>query len=115
MIKDYDRVNNYLVETVPDSQNKILNDEIDVEGLSLVSLRDILYTVGQIVTEYLDDQAYVFSMKCGWFKMRSVILAAQLDKRGIKLAVFSDGLIGREKVCREAINELKSGIWKYNR
>ena len=106
-------VNQILQESVISAENKIINEEIKVKALSFIKLRDILYATGQIITENTSEQVYIATIKSGFLKLASVILAIQLQEDSLRIAAYSRGLINRKKVSKGAIDELRARIKQY--
>ena len=112
-MNEFTVVNQILKDSVISAENNIVNEEIKVKALSFIKLRDILYVTGQIITENASEQVYIATIKSGFLKLSSVILAVQLQEDCVRIAAYSRGLINRKKVSKGAIDELRSRIKQY--
>ena len=109
-MEKYSYVNKTMIDTVYNTKGRIVNEEIRTIGLSFLKLRDLLFSLGKIITENVSEQSYVAIIKSGFLKLTSVILVLQLQSKNVVIAAYSVGAINREKVCKGAINELRSKI-----
>ena len=112
-MSDYSVLNRLLQETVINSKGKIVNDEFNIRGLSFIKLRDILYSIGKIVSENISDKIYIATVQSGFLKMSSVVLVIQLADDKLLIAAYSMGIINRKKVCKGAINEFRKKIKQF--
>lgn len=109
----YSYVNQTMKDSLINTKDKIVNEVIKVEGLPFLKLRDTLFVLGKIITVNEAEQSYIATIKSGFLRLTSVVLVIQLQEGELLIAAYSAGAINRQKVCKGAIDELKSRIKQY--
>ncbi len=102
-----------LNEKVGAEGNKSDFYEFDVDGLSFIKLRDILFDIGEIAYEDRENCVYISKIKGGTFKKNYALVAFQLKETVLKIAINSnEGLID-QKTNEDIIEIVKASISEY--
>lgn len=106
-------LNEILLSKVVVNNQKIINSEWKVEGLSLLKLRDILVIKGKVLFEDLDQQVYVAAIRGGWLRFNTSFAAFHLCNEKLQIAVISDEGVFKQHTSEGVLNELKESLGKY--
>lgn len=110
---DFYKLNNVLEKSARIEPDKIINRQFNINNLSLLKLRDYLILMGKIHYESVKDKIYIVSIKGGFFKMNSAILAAYFQTDKLMIAVYAKEGIINQHTCEGVINEFEKKLSKY--
>lgn len=74
--------------------------------LSILQIRDALFTLGDILYENIDEQIYVATIKSGYGNMNNAIVAVRLQKDTLFVAGYAKEGIIKQNICEHAFQKL---------
>lgn len=109
----FNDLNMLLISDFNAKEQGIRNEFIKVNGLTLLKLRDILFELGYIYKEDLENNTYIAIIGGGTFKKNKSIAIFNLTEEGLKIAIYAkEGLI-KQNTAEGVINEFRKRIEKY--
>lgn len=110
---DFSSINERLIRVSHSNIKDIMNKSFDLNGLSLMRLRDILINIGEIYQENIDDGIYVATIPGGFGKKNYAIVAFELKNDSLKIAVSSNEGIINQHTSEGVINDIQEQIKQY--
>ena len=109
----YTDLNALLVEVTKTDARHISSKAFAVAGLSLKKLRDVLYKLGDIYYEDLENKVYVAGIRGGFARMNLATVALHLDGKKLYISVSAKYGLLKQSTKEEVINELKYSLEGY--
>ncbi len=106
-------LNALLVEITKTDARHISSKAFAVAGLSLKKLRDVLYKLGDIYFEDLENKVYVAGIKGGFAKMSLATVALRLDNDNLYISVSAKKSLIKQSTKEDVINELEHSLKGY--
>ena len=109
----YSKVNNLLCERAGVNEKKIENKSYKVKDLTCMTIRDVLYAIGEITYENINENMYFALLSGGFLNKNTVYTAVELKHGVLNIALYADEGIIKQHTCEDALNEIEKNINKY--
>lgn len=99
---------NTLVSNLADIDiNRFHNEEWQVNGLTILKLRDIIISLGQIYYEDLENNIYIASICGGFLKKNPATTAFKLESGRLTIAISANEGLIKQDTCEVVIHEIR--------
>ena len=109
----YDSLNKELIAEFSAKEKNIHDETFKVDGFSLMKLRDILFGLGKIYSEDIENNKYIAYIYGGFFKKNRATAIFKLVDDEILVAIYAKEGLFNQHTCEGVINEFRKRIEKY--
>lgn len=104
----------FLNKYVDLEENIILFKEVEVKNLSILKLREIIYSIGNLLDEDETNKVYVCSIKSGLLNLNTAYIAVQLSDSKLYFAAYAHEGIIKQHTAERALNLFLEEVNKHN-
>lgn len=109
----YEYINKILIKNTIVKEDKIVNKSIKTNGLTFIKLRDVLFKLGKIHKEILEDNIYIAVINGGLLKKNKAYVVLQLYEKELIIASYADEGILNQHTSGGVIDEITRNIGQY--
>jgi hypothetical protein len=104
-------MNTELVDVLKDNinveENRIREDEIEINQLSYLQLRDLIWKIGRVVVELENQGIYIAAIVTGIANRNTAYLAIQHTQKKLQIVGYAKEGIFNQKTYEKAIEKLR--------